>query len=293
MKKMITMALSMLLVAGLSIGGTLAYLQDTDTKTNTMTMGEVDINILEYQRSVDEDGEWISTGTTDNYGYTPDTLVTYTDDKALYPAVFVDGNIKWDDRNGSTAASGEGSWQQSWAQVKNSETDNVAPGSLQLFDDSVKGVIDKMVFVENTGKSEAYVRVFIAVEQGSVSNVKNVVKFNVDKDHWKEEAVAENVKIDDSTYSINCYTYYGPSAKPCTLAAGAVSYPCLTQVYMMPTATNGDVKNIDGNSNGKYDIKVYAQAVQTENFKGLKSSNYEDAVNALNTAFGESHPWAD
>ena len=161
-KRSLLMILALALSLTLAIGGTLAYLQDTDADVNVMTLGDVHIEQHEYERVVDEDGNWVSTGETDKYGYTPDKIKEFTQGKPLYPAVFTDGVIKWDDRNGSENASGTGSHQQSWGQIG-------APGSNQLFDASVKNAIDKFVFVENTGKSDAYVRTWIAMEQGDVA----------------------------------------------------------------------------------------------------------------------------
>ena len=47
MKKICLMALSLVLVAALSIGGTLAYLTDRDNETNVFTVGNVDIELNE------------------------------------------------------------------------------------------------------------------------------------------------------------------------------------------------------------------------------------------------------
>ena len=48
MKKKITLvATSVLLVAALVIGGTLAYFTDTEEATNTFTVGNVDITLTE------------------------------------------------------------------------------------------------------------------------------------------------------------------------------------------------------------------------------------------------------
>lgn len=46
-KKIAIVLASTALIASLVIGGTLAYLTDTDTKTNTFTMGDVDIRLDE------------------------------------------------------------------------------------------------------------------------------------------------------------------------------------------------------------------------------------------------------
>ena len=294
-KKIVAFTLAAVMVAAVSVGATVAYLQDDDSDVNVMTLGNVQIEQHEYERVVDADGKWVSTGETDKYGYTPDKIKEFSQAKPLYPAVFADGVIKWDDRNGSQNASGDGSHQQSWGQVI-SKTGNPAPGSIQLFDDSVKNVQDKFVFVENTGKSDAYVRTFIALEQGSIEadNFKNVIMTNTDKDHWSWEVVATDVEIKDtegvaSKYYIICATYLGATSNPTgILAPGAVSYPSFLQVYMKPEAENEDVEAIDGNKNGTYDILVFSEAVQTEGFA--------NAATALNTAFGNTtvdkyHPW--
>ena len=55
-RKILTLALTLCMVAILAIGGTLAYFTDYDEKTNTFTVGNVDIHIHEWQ--INEDGEW-------------------------------------------------------------------------------------------------------------------------------------------------------------------------------------------------------------------------------------------
>lgn len=47
-KKILTMCLVAALAATAIVGGTLAYFTDTDTKTNTFTMGDVDIRLDEF-----------------------------------------------------------------------------------------------------------------------------------------------------------------------------------------------------------------------------------------------------
>ena len=272
MKKKVLVAFSYLLVIALAVTGTVAYLTDTDSDVNVMTLGNVKIEQLEYQRVVDQDGKWVSTGTTDKYNFIPDQLEEFTDDKPLYPAVFADGAIKWDDRD-------NGTYQQSWGQVG-------ASGSNQLFDDSVRNAQDKFVFVKNTGKSDAYVRTWIAFEQGSVAadDFKNVIMTNTNGDHWAWETYATDVKIAGNTYVVKVATYLGAKSNPTgILAPEAVSYPSLLQVYMKPEATNEDVEAIDGNANGKYDILVFSQAIQANGF--------DDAKTALEAGFGAEHPW--
>ncbi len=279
MKKKLIIGLSIAGIAALAIGNSLAYLTDEKVNANVMTVGKVNIEQLEYERvlcTAEEcESKWESTGKVDKYTYTPDKIQKFTQNKSLSPAVFKDGKIKWDDRNGSENASGEGSHQQSWGQIG-------APGSNQLFDDSVRNVIDKFVFVENTGQKDAYVRTWMAFEQGnlSVERFDKVIATNGDIDHWKWETAATDVVIEGNKYVVVAATYLGPKSNPTgILAPGAVSYPSLLQFYMYPSATNEDIEAIDGNKNGVYDIIVVSQAIQTDGF--------ESAEEALDSGFGE------
>jgi len=296
LKNILLLSLSLVAVAAIAVAGTLAYLTSTNSDVNVMTLGNVEIDQLEYERVVDDNGEWESLGTTDKYGYTPDKVQEFIQAKPLFPAVFSDGDIKWDDRNGSQAASGTGSHQQSWGQIG-------APGSNQLFDGSVKNVIDKFVFVKNTGKSDAYVRTWFAFEQGDIAadNFKNVIMTNTDVDHWSWETIATDVEIEGNTYYVMCATYLGPQSNPtCVLKPGETTYASLLQVYMRPEATNEDVEAIDGNKNGAYDILVFSQAIQTAGFEPSDFTTFSTesvellaATAALNEGFTEDHPWVE
>ena len=272
MKKKLVIGLSIAGIAALAIGNSLAYLSDEKTNANVMTVGNVKIEQLEYERVV-ENGKWIPTGKEDKYGYTPDQVQKFTQNKSLSPAVFKEGNIKWDDRVENH--------QQSWAQID-------APGSNRLFDDSVRNALDKFVFVKNIGKKDAYIRTWFAFEQGSIpaDRFENIISTNGDATHWKWETVDTDVKIDGNEYVIAKATYLGPTSNPTgILTPDATTYPSLLQVYMKPSATNEDVEDIDGNNNGTYDILVVSQAVQTDGFDG--------AEEALTAAFTDEHPWND
>ena len=290
-KKILAIAIAAIMLVTAIASVSLAYMTDTDEQTNTMTVGKVEIDQLEYERVLadsNDDGlmEWVSTGETDKYGYTPDQLQEFTQDKPLYPVVCLDtlgqnneGSMKWDDR-----VSGH---QQSWAQVEG------APGSNQLFDDSCKNVVDKFVFVKNTGKSDVYVRTIFAFELGSVDfeNFEEIIATNGNADHWSWETLDSAVEIKGVKYVVAYATYLGAGSLKGTVESGilkygTVSYPSLLQVYMRHSATNEDVEAIDGNYNGKYDILVLSQATQTNGFvvttDGLFNANL-----ALDTAFGD------
>ncbi len=295
-KKILAVAIAAIMLVTAIASFSLAYMTDTDEQTNTMTVGKVEIEQLEYERDLadsDNDGimEWVSTGKTDDYGYIPDQLKEFKQGKPLYPVVCLDtlgtndeGNMKWDNRNGSENASGEGSHQQSWGQVG-------APGSNQLFDDSCKNVVDKFVFVKNTGKSDVYVRTIFAFEQGDLTAAEfdDMIGINANEYHWDLEEIATDVEIKGNKYAIICFTYRGPkqnTAQGGILAPNEVSRPSLLQVYLASEATNDTVEKIDGNDNGKYDILVLSQATQTNGFVN-SINDLENSTLALDTAFGE------
>ena len=192
MKKKILLALSFLAVIGLSIGGTVAYFTAQDAEVATFAYGDVNVKQFQYKRVVDANGKWISTGVVDQYGYTPDKIqeITTAQGSPVLPAVYQDGDVKWDDRIDGITDHAKGAHNQSWNQLN-------APGSNQLFDDSVKNVHDKFVFVKNTGEVDAYVRTWFAFEQGNVEaeNFKNVIMTNTNPSHWTWETVATDVVI--------------------------------------------------------------------------------------------------
>ncbi|MBQ6803584.1 MAG: hypothetical protein IJP04_02905, partial [Clostridia bacterium] len=263
MKRTALIAVVMVLALSMAISGTIAYLTDTDSDVNVMTLGNVKIDQVEYQRVVDEDGKWVSTGEADKYGFTPEKVEEFTNHQPLYPAYFADGKIMWDDR---ATADGKDHYQ-SWAQVG-------APGASKLFDDSVKGVLDKFVFVKNEGSSDAFVRTWFAFEQGDLSDERfdEIIGINYNGTHWKWNLdVASQVELDGSKYFIMNAVYVGSTDAGSTgiLANNTVSYPSLLQVYMAPEATNDDVKAIDGNGNGVYEVLVFTQAMQTKNFENV------------------------
>jgi len=76
MKKALLVSLSFMLVAAMAVGMTVAYLQDTDSAVNVMTLGNVHIEQIEQER--DANGN----------------LVPFTQAKPLYPAT---GEIAWND----------------------------------------------------------------------------------------------------------------------------------------------------------------------------------------------------
>lgn len=232
LKNLLLSGLSLVLVAALAIGGTVAYLQDDDSDVNVMTLGNVSIEQIEQER--DENGN----------------LVDFKQAKPAYPVV---GPIAWDN-----------------------EQLEVNGGEYKVFTDELKNVVDKIVTVNNTGKSDAYVRTIVAIEAPE-GDPNNLIHFN-----WNNSGVELEggfvTKIDGIDYYIITFVYTD------ALASGAKSAPSLMQVFLDSKATNEDCAKF-GES---WEILVKTQAVQ--------AAGFADAKTALKAAFGDitttNHPWS-
>lgn len=268
MKKHSKIVLCALLVLSLLAGttGTIAYLQDSDSDVNVMTLGKVEIDQLEYERVQKADGsyEMIHSDKYNDDGY---KLQEYTQEKPLLPAVGTVtgyGEAAYFDQLGAGASGGQ----------------KVLAG--------IQNVQDKFVLVKNTGKSDAYVRTLIAYEAGTAEGVmgnpggaeSNLIMPS-HGGNWQANEIGL-VAIKGNNYFVTEYVYTGNEDRHTggILPPGEYTYNSLAQVYMSPRATNEDVEAIDGNDNGTYDILVLSQAVQADGFA--------DAQTALDISFGEA-----
>ncbi len=244
-KKVLLLALSFALVAAISIAGTVAYLTSEDSDVNVMTLGNVKIEQHEYERAVDENGDY----KTDDKAY---ILTEFTQAKPLYPAV---GTTKWDENVVDFDQVGE----------KHYNT------NMNVFDEaSFKNAQDKFVFVENTGKTDAYVRTIVAFEVGAAD--ADLIGYSY-HGAWTVTEVGTAV-IKENNYFVVELVF------PTIVEPGYFTPCSLAQVYLSKDATNEDCEALDGNGNGTYDILVLSQAVQSEGFANAKT--------ALDTAFGKS-----
>ena len=259
MKKKLAATLSVVLILGLAVLGILAYLTSEDSDVNVMTLGEVQIKQHEMQRA---EGVAHNAGEAgEGNGVEKGALVEFVQNQALYPAVPTGENpytaepndlFYWGDYVYSGTA-GNGLWN----------------------DDKLANVMDKIVFVENTGKSDAYVRTLIAFEcpegmeysQGPDKEFMMNVNGSTTAYAWDEVGY---ITIDETRYLVMEATYQK------VLAPGNTGHPSLLQVVMTHNATNEDMELLGDT----YEILVLSQAGQTNGFS--------DAETALDTMFGES-----
>ncbi len=274
-KKTLALLLVIALTAAIAVSGTLAYLQDEKSDVNVMTLGSVKIKQHEYQRQQNADGTYVmGTGEyADSY-----LLEGFKQNKPLLPIVG-DPN----EPGNSPAYAGYDN-----TVVRMTQVDSY--GTMQVF--AGKNAQDKFVTVENTGKSNAYVRTIVAIEVGSTDGSLIRTSARADKTHngdqpWKSTNIGGKVNINGNNYRVVEYLYLGAKLSGGTwrhengvLPAEDTTYPSLCQVYLKHNATNEDMIAIDGNGNGMLDILVLSQAVQVEGFA--------DAQTALDTAFGKT-----
>ena len=274
MKKKILTTLSVVLVLGLAALGILAYLTSEDSDVNVMTLGNVKIEQHEYQRALNDDGTY-KTDTIDNQ--TSYVLEAFKQGKPLLPIVG-DPNEPGD----SPAYAGYDD-----TIVRMTQVDSY--GSMQVF--AGKNAQDKFVTVENTGKSDAYVRTLVAIEIGSTNGslIGRSARAGSETAPWVGNEVG-NIVIDGNNYMVCEYVYRGASDVNRhvngVLPAGDTSYPSLCQVYLKHNATNEDMTAIDGNGNGMLDILVLSQAGQVAGFEEVS------AADALDTMFGDPAVYA-
>lgn len=272
LKNILLSGLSLVLVAALAIGGTVAYLQDDDSDVNVMTLGNVSIEQHEYERVVNADGTF-ATDTID--GVTSYVLKDFTQGKPLLPSAI--NTTTWE------------GWDWDSTTVRMTQVDSY--GGMQVFK-AASNAQDKFVTVENTGKTDAYIRTLVAIEIGSADGSLIGTSYH---STWNTTEIGE-ITIDGNRYILFEYAYEGGQLTDGTwrhqngiLPAGDTSYPNLSQVYIHSRATNEDMEKLDGNGNGTLDILVLSQAVQ--------AAGFDNAEAALNAGFGDittdNHPWAD
>ena len=166
-------------------------------------------------------------------------LVPFTPNKPAYPAV---GPIDWADEG---------------VVVNGTE--------YKVFTDELQNVVDKIVTVTNTGKSDAYIRTIIAIEAPDYDPA-DLIHIN-----YNDTGVVISAPVcftrDGVDYVCFCFTYAD------ALAPQETSAPSLVQLFLDSDVTNADVEKFGET----WEVLVLSQAVQTQGFA--------DAETALNTAF--------
>ena len=252
-KKILAFAMVFALAAVAVVGGSLAYFTDEDETENTFAVGNVNISMIEQQRNEQN----------------PDMLSPYVDGSTLIPVVE-------NEKESPVITNGD-----------NDETNDVALPS----EANYANYIDKIVRVSNTGKSQAYVRAFIAIPS-------SIDAFTLDgglhlslgeSKSWEDLIPAGTATINSIKY--NVYSRINSEV----VESWTTTSPAYCGIYLdkdVDADENGNLI-INGNTvrrstytvEGKVVIPVFAQAIQVAGF--------DTADEAFAASGLTSNPWAE
>jgi predicted ribosomally synthesized peptide with SipW-like signal peptide len=237
LKEILIGVAAVVLVALVAVGATLAYLTATDEETNVMTVGDVDLEILEFER--------VDPKTKNESAF----VQKFNDDKLMIPPILAagfdytkpDAYVDW----GANS-------------VKSGYTSPIWDPN------KISKVGDKMVFVKNTGKlANAYVRLYFAFEAGqyaSFEQFQNKIHLNINKTDWDwtwDEKLAE---IKGMKCFVACATY------KYAIAPGELTNISLSQIALDSYANNSDSSSFGEG----YDVMVVGQGIQSD---GMGTAN--------------------
>ena len=259
-RRILAIAMSLVIVAILAIGATLAYFTDTDKETNTFTVGNVKIDLIESQYHRINAGRGNATGMTEplSGGYvwsanvdmqgTPENTPNYTTSGETWSGLyFSDAQIEAD-----AATYKEGYFAE--------HSQNMVPGNN----------VRKNPYVKNTGVNDAYIRIRTLIPVSLFNVIDNGYSY------WTSTAIKEGqvTSVADGVYStsgpeavkqverngIKYYEYdftFTKAVKPGELTFWNVC----GNIAIDKEATAEDLKNVES-----FDVIFEADAIQADGF---------------------------
>ena len=251
-RKLLTLAMTLCMVAILAIGGTLAYFTDADKDVNVMTAGNVKI----VQNETDREGNaWSENNEKDMF-----PAVYFDEDGKPYNPTYTWEGPKSENNGGSTVVTGPDG------------------NEMTMYAKGIENEIDKVISVTNKGNLPAYIRTIVLIENQAKGTTPNIMeKLHINRNtasaNITEEWLPIRAEIDGVTYSVGVYTYAD------ALESGATSKASLKQIWLDPSADNTWYELL---GDGKLNIIAFSQAVQVTGFEEIGG-----AATALDTAFGQ------
>ena len=125
---------------------------------------------------------------------------------------------------------------------------------------NAENVLDHIVVVTNTGNTDGYIRTWFAFEMGDLAEkeFKTSVLLHQNTSTWKWDAVEYGVVIDGERYAV-AFAEYMPK-----LSAGETTAPNLLQILLRSGVSGDIVSRLDGNKDGKYEIRAHSQVVSDD-----------------------------
>ena len=245
-KTILVAAIAVMLVAALVVGGTLAYFTDKDNATNTFTVGNVKIDLLE------------SSLHRENAGYvgTPGEKLN-PKNAELWSEVLKQGS-------GNTSPYKAGDTFYTDAQIEANAATYTCDGVKLAPGQSYH----KMPYVKNVGNNDAYIRIRVMIPADLDTAVLNSSMFTssaMDKEFTMAIDQTGNVVRENVKYNVYTFTRVDP------LAPGEMTYwNVWGTIHMDTTVTSAQSEALFGENgpypNGVFPVLVEADAIQAEGF---------------------------
>ena len=243
MKKKITaICLCIALVAIAVVGATLAYFTDTDKATNTFTVGNVKIKLLES--SLHRENAGVANGQTST--------------SELWSDVSMEGS-------GNTSKYKAGDAFYTDAQIEANAAEYTCNNIMLTPGKSYH----KMPYVKNTGVNDAYIRIRVMIPADLDTAVLNSSMYTTTALNNREFTMAYDnsgtVDRDGIKYNVYTFTRIDP------LKAGELTYwNVWGTIHMDTTVTNEQIANLFGEgkpyADGTFPVLVEADAIQADGF---------------------------
>ena len=241
-KKLTAIFLCVALVAIAIVGASLAYFTDTKSATNTFTVGNVKIELLES--SLHRENAGVANGATSTSELWSDVVKEGSGSTSKYKAgdtFYTDAQIEAN------------------AAAYKHENVQLMPGRSY----------HKMPYVKNTGKNDAYIRIRVMIPADLDTAVLNSSMYTATAMEKKEFTMAyDNTgTVDRSGVKYNVYTFTRIDA----LAPGEMTYwNVWGTIHMDTTVTSAQSETLFGENGpypgGVFPVLVEADAIQAEGF---------------------------
>lgn len=241
-KTILVAAIAVMLVAALVVGGTLAYFTDKDNATNTFTVGNVKIELLES--SLHRENAGIANGATSDSELWSNVEKLGSNNTSPYKA----GDTFYTD-------------EQIKANAREYKCDNVMLNPGESY--------HKMPYVVNTGKNAAYIRIRVMIPANLDTAILNSSMYTTTALNNKEFTMAYDstgtVVRDGVKYNVYTFTRIDP------LAAGEMTYwNVWGTIHMDTDVTNEEIASLFGEgkpyADGTFPVLVEADAIQADGF---------------------------
>ena len=125
---------------------------------------------------------------------------------------------------------------------------------------TAENVLDHIVVITNTGNHVGYVRTWFAFEMGDLTEdeFKASVLLNQNSTQWTWGEFTYEVQIDGVCYAVVCAEYNN------ALEGRATTSPNLLQILLKSDVSSDTANRLDGNHDGKYEVRAYSQVVSDD-----------------------------